>query len=111
MSKVSVGDVLIQDLWVHFAALIVVALGVVSWYSQNGFRADPSALALSFIIAGLAGMGLKIVNGSAAQLRQAALDTAFSAARTAQQASQIATTVAAAAPAPISPPAPPAQGG
>ncbi len=112
MSKVSLGDVLLQDLWIHLAALIVVALGVVSWSAQNGFRSDPSALALSFIIAGLAGMGLKIVNGSAAQLRQAALDTAFASARTAQQAAQVATSVVAAATGgPTSSPAPPAQGG
>jgi hypothetical protein len=64
-------DSVLQDLWIHIAALVAVAIGAFAWYSRTHFSADPSAVELTFIIAGLAGLGLKIVNGSAAVLRAA----------------------------------------
>lgn len=98
-------DVVLQDFWVHLAGLIAIALGAASWYLRSHFLADPSSLELMFMIGGFGTMGVKLINGSAAQLRQAALDTAFAAARAAQtaaQSAQVAATVT---------PAPPAGGG
>lgn len=104
MSSLSLRDVILQDLWVHLAALLAIALGAVDLWYFHSFSRDTELL---FIVGGLAGMGLKIVNGSAAALRTAALDTAFTAARAATSASQAATTAAAAAqaaaPAPAAP--------
>jgi hypothetical protein len=105
-----VRDVILQDFWVHVAGLIAIGLGAASWIMRTHFNSDPSSLELMFILGGFGTMGVKLINGSAAQLRQAALDTAFSAARVAQSAAaaaQVAT-----APAAAIPPAPaPAQGG
>lgn len=104
MSKPTFGDIIIQDFWIHLAALLAIGLGAVAWYMRTKFAADPSSLELMFMVGGFSAAGLKIVNGSAAALRQAALDTAFTAARsagTAAAAAQLA--VAASAPLPASP--------
>jgi len=91
MNKLSLGDVVIQDFWVHLAGLIAIAVGLVDlWY----FRQLSHDTELLLMVGGFAGMGLKIVNGTAAALRQAALDTAFAAARTAQLAANSAVSAA-----------------
>lgn len=56
-----------QDPWVHIAALIAVGIGFVGWYTA-GLTHDPSSVELMFMIGGLAGLGVKIVNGSALAL-------------------------------------------
>lgn len=84
MGNLTLGDVILQDFWVHLAGLIAIGLGVADLAYLHELARDSDLL---FIIGGFGAMGLKIVNGSAAALRQAALDTAFSAARSAQQAS------------------------
>ena len=67
---VSIRDAILSDLWVHLAAVIAIALGIAGWYSV-GLSHDPTSVQIMFIIGGLAGLGLKIVNGSAAALRTA----------------------------------------
>ena len=67
---ISVRDAILSDLWVHLAAVIAIALGIAGWYSV-GLSHDPTSVQIMFIIGGLAGLGLKIVNGSAAALRTA----------------------------------------
>lgn len=94
---INLRDVILQDLWIHAAGLIAIALGLVDlWY----FHALAHDTDLLFVIGGFAGMGLKIANGSTAALREQALNTAFAAARTAQAAA-----------AAVSPPVTPANGG
>lgn len=95
--KLSIGDVIVQDFWVHFAGLIAIAVGLADLWYFHQFAHDTELL---LIVGGFAGMGLKIVNGSAAQLRQAALDTAFAAMRAAQTAAAAAATTT---PAPTTP--------
>ena len=65
---VKLADTFSEDLWIHLAAILAVGIGVAGWYSI-GLAKDPSSVQLMFIIGGLAGLGLKIVNGSAAALR------------------------------------------
>jgi hypothetical protein len=79
-----------QDPWVHIAALIAVAIGFSGWY-QTGLNHDPSSVELMFMIGGLAGLGVKIVNGSATTL------AANTAANVVAQATQAATTAVEAA--------------
>lgn len=138
-SSPKLSDVIVQDFWVHVAGLIAIGLGGAAWYLRTKFQTDPSSLELMFMLGGFGTMGVKLINGSAAQLRQAALDTAFSASRAAQaaaSAAQVATApitappsltpASAAAPqvspdglwiwngsqwVPATPPAAPAQGG
>jgi len=104
MGKLSLSDAIIQDLWVHLAAIIAVSVGLIDLWLFHQLSHDTELL---LIVGGFAGMGLKIVNGSAAALRQAALDTAFQAARAAGTAAAAAETAVASS----NPPAPPAQGG
>lgn len=96
--KTSVREVLLQDLWVHFAGVLVIAFGAADLWFFHSLSHDT---ALLFIIAGVAGMGLKIANGSTAALRTLALDTAYSASRAAGVAAAAAATVV-----PGAPPAP-----
>lgn len=104
----SLKDVMLQDLWVHLAGLFVIVFGILDLWIFHALSHDT---ALMFIIGGVAGMGLKIANGSTAALRTAALDSAFTAKRAAELAANAAATVVppvvfpAAAPAP--PPGPP----
>lgn len=110
MTSLSPRDVLLQDLWLHLAGLIAIALGASDLWVFHAFSHDTDLLLMA---GGFAGMGLKIVNGSAAALRTAALDTAFTAARTAGTAAASAQILAAMAPpTPAAPPpapeAPPA---
>lgn len=86
MTQLSMRDVILQDLWVHLAGLIAIAIGVAAWYFANGMKSDPSSLQLMLIVGGFAGMGLKLMNGTTAVLRQAALDASFAASRAAQAA-------------------------
>lgn len=111
VTSLSPRDVLLQDLWLHLAGLIAIGLGASDLWYFHAFSHDTDLLLMA---GGFAGMGLKIVNGSAAALRTAALDTAFSAARaagtaaeSAQIVAKIAPTVAVAAPPPAVAPAPP----
>ena len=104
MSTPNFKDVIVQDLWVHLAAMIAIAIGLADLWYFHTFARDSDLL---FVVGGLAGMGLKIINGSAAALRTAALDTAFTAARAAGVAATSATTAVLAAganPVPVPPP-------
>lgn len=92
-------DVLVQDFWLHLAGVIAIALGAADLWHFHAFSQDTDLL---FMAGGFAGMGLKIVNGSAAALRVAALDTAFAAARAATTAVAAAIPVAV----PAEPPGP-----
>jgi hypothetical protein len=56
-----------QDPWPHIAGLIAIGIGFAGWYT-TGLAHDPSSVELMFMIGGLAGLGIKIINGSAAQL-------------------------------------------
>ena len=94
MTNLNLRDVLLQDFWVHVAGVFAVALGAADLWYFHAFSHDSDLL---FMVGGFGAMGLKIVNGSAAALRTAALDTAFTAARSAQTAQQAATTAAVAA--------------
>jgi hypothetical protein len=80
-----------QDPWIHIAALIAVAIGFAGWLS-GGLTHDPSSVELMFMIGGLAGLGVKIVNGSALAL---AANTAASVVAVAAK-TQVAATSAAA---------------
>jgi hypothetical protein len=102
-------DMMLQDLWVHLAGVIVIAFGIVDLWLFRSLSHDTDLL---FILGGVAGMGLKIANGSTAALRTVALDTAFSASRAAGLAAAAASTVVgtvvpAPPPADPSPPPPP----
>lgn len=89
MSKsLSLRDVLLQDFWVHFAGIIAIALGASDIWYFHDFARDSDLL---FMVGGFGAMGLKIINGSAAALRTAALDTAFAASRAATTAAMAAT--------------------
>ena len=104
MTNLNFGQVLLQDFWIHLAGVIAIALGVadLAYFHELAHDSD-----LLFVIGGFSAMGLKIVNGSAAALRQAALDTAFAASRAATTAAVSAQTAAAVTP----PPATPTTGG
>jgi hypothetical protein len=83
MTNLSFRDIILQDFWVHLAGIIAIALGAGDIVYFHALSHDSDLL---FIIGGFGAMGLKFVNGSAAALRTAALDTAFNAARVAQVA-------------------------
>lgn len=87
MKDLSLTDVLVQDFWIHLAGLIVISIAALDLWYFHAFTHDTELLLL---VGGLAGMGLRIVNGSAAALRSAALDTAFTAARAASAAADAA---------------------
>lgn len=91
MSNLNVKDVILQDFWVHLAGLIAISLGAADLAYVHTLSHDSDLL---FILGGFGAMGLKIVNGSAAALRQAALDTAFTAARAAQSSAAVAAAMA-----------------
>lgn len=82
-TTISITNVLLQDLWMHMAALFALMVGLVDLWAFRQLSHDTELL---LMVGGFAGMGLKIVNGSAAALREVALDTAWSAARAAQAA-------------------------
>lgn len=91
-------DTLLQDFWVHFAGVIVIIFGIIDlWY----FKQLSHDTDLLFLIGGIAGMGLKIANGTTAQLRRVAADTAYSGLRTAQAAEAVITGI------PVTPSTPP----
>jgi len=83
-----------QDFWVHLAAMLAIGVGLADLWHFHSFARDSD---LVFIVGGFAGMGLKILNGSAAMFRNAALDTAYAASRTATAAAASATSAAASA--------------
>jgi hypothetical protein len=97
MAATDLKQVLLQDFWVHLAGVIAIAIGLVDLWNFHAFARDSDLL---FIIGGFAGMGLKIINGSAAALRTAALDTAFQAARAAGTAAAAAEAASVAVPPP-----------
>ena len=112
MKALSLFDVLTQDFWVHFAGLIVIGIGVGDLWAFHALSHDTELL---LIIGGVAGMGLRIVNGSTAALRTAALDAAFMSSRSTRLAADLVagwtsgptTSTVTVSPAP--PPAPPTQ--
>jgi hypothetical protein len=110
VGSLSARDVVLQDFWVHMAGIIAIALGVadLAYFHELAHDSD-----LLFVIGGFGAMGLKIVNGSAAALRDAALNTAFAAARQAQQSAAVAQQLATPAvpPDPVPPATPPVTGG
>ena len=59
-------DYLFNDFWLHLAGLGAVALGLADLWHFNSLSHDSDLL---FIVGGFAGLGLKIVNGSAAAIR------------------------------------------
>lgn len=102
MKQLDLKDVILQDFWLHLAGAMAIVGGFVDLWLFHQLAHDTDVL---LIIGGFAGMGLKIVNGSAAALRQSALDTTF----TAMRAAQTAAAAAAATTAPPGPAPPPAS--
>lgn len=83
-----------QDLWIHIGALIAIAIGVADHFLARTTGFGPTA-DLMFVIAGTAGLGLKIANGSALALRTTAATAVTAVA--AQAASAVTATAAQAA--------------
>jgi hypothetical protein len=69
VKALGVRDVLLQDPWIHIGSLLIFSVGVAAWFAQSGLTRDPSTIALAFMIIGLSGFGVHVVNGSAAALR------------------------------------------
>jgi hypothetical protein len=65
-------DALLTDLWVHFAGLIAIAVGLFgNKYLGLGWSNDTLFL---FVIGGFAAMGLKLTNGTIAATANAAAE-------------------------------------
>lgn len=76
-SSLSLRDVVLQDFWLHFGGIIAIALGVIAWYQQNRLAGAPSDISFGFIVVGFSVMGVKVINGSAAALRNAMIAQAL----------------------------------